>query len=46
MVAEVFMGAPEAPPQEPLSGTRRQTSPRGMPQGRVAWPPEPTVPNP
>ena len=44
MAAEVFMGAPEAPPQEPLSGTLRQTSARGVPQGRVAWPPEPTVP--
>ena len=44
MVAEVFVGAPETPPQEPLSGTLRQTSARGVPHGRAAWPPEPTVP--
>jgi len=46
MAAEVFVGAPEAPPQEALSGTLRQTLARGVPQGRVAWPPEPTVPTP
>lgn len=46
MVAEVLVGAPEAPPQEPLSGTLRQMSARGVSQGKVAWPLEQTTPTP